>query len=78
MRRRHTLLGLGGAALLLAGCKPALDDPDNVPRLGRWRDETVPIGISIDDRGVPDGELPSDFRDLLAKLDAVAGRVLGA
>ncbi|WP_313330898.1 hypothetical protein [Sphingobium yanoikuyae] len=59
------------AALLLAGCRPALDDPDNVPRLGRWRDETVPIGISIDDRGVPDGELPGDFRDLLAKLDRV-------
>lgn len=53
----------------LAGCAPAADDPANPPRLGRWRDQTQLVGLTLDDRSVPLSELP---RNLAAELDKAA------
>lgn len=57
---------------LLAACAPAVDDPANPPRLGRWRDETRAIGVTLDDRSVPPEDLPAALRadmDQATKVD---------
>ncbi|SEI63421.1 Protein of unknown function [Sphingobium sp. AP50] len=56
-------IGIMGLTAMLASCAPPpVDDPANVPRLGRWRDESRAIGVTIDDQSVPLEELPASLR----------------
>lgn len=55
-------------ACMLCACMPRTDDPANPPRLGRWHDATMPISVTVDDRGVPDAQLPAALRDRIAAL----------
>lgn len=51
----------------LTDCARQVDDPDNPPRLGHWRDETRAIGMTLDDRSVPLEDVPPGLHAQLAQ-----------
>ena len=60
------------ATALLAGCGPAVDDPDNPARLGNWTIEMKLDAVSINNMNVGRAAIAneSDGRELIEKVES--------
>jgi hypothetical protein len=57
------------ALSLLAACGGiGVDDPANIPKLGRWQDEMTVDSVTLDGRSIPDDMLPENARKILANM----------
>jgi hypothetical protein len=53
--------------LMMTGCGPAVDVPDNVPMLGKWRDETRVMSVQINGAAVDRSKLSGIQKDKVSE-----------
>jgi hypothetical protein len=82
MRTFYLLVSVG---LSLSGCGPSVDMPDNVPLLGKWRDETRVMSVQLNgaaiDRtkvpGIPEDEVTESCMEPAMRTDAEMRALMG-
>ncbi len=60
---------------LITGCGPVVDDPNNIPRLGRWSDVTRLVSVRANGSAVDASKLPFDVPRFESKQSCSEPRI---